>query len=561
MTLLAQVINAETGRPSALAYRLLLVAALLLLFPGFFFLPVTDRDEARFAQASKQMIESHDYLDIHFQNETRYRKPVGIYWLQAASAQLFAGQDLNQIWPYRLPSLCAVILAALLMLRFGSRVAAPTTAFFAALLLLLTVTVSAEARLARTDAVMLCCAVVVMLIAARAYTKQTEPLPLGYIIKFWVALGISVLIKGPVVMLLLVLTTLTLWAADKRLTWLRALHPLWGGLLMLAIVLPWLIAIQLQSQGAFLHEAVGHDFIGKLFQGAERGTIPPGMHALLATGTFWPASLFVLAALPAMWQQRSVPLLRFCLAWAIPAWLVLELLPTKLPHYTIPLFPALAVGAAYLWENGLARGRWHTIAVLWWGLATLTLAGLTLGLAVLDAPDTIIPVSAFNVLILCLSYLAIKLSRDPGRADRLLAVCLLAALCFQQALFGWVLPALRSPWLTEQIVAQAKAEPDCSQPRLVTSGYNEPSLVFRLGTSQVAAYDAPMALHQFTKDKCNLLLLQCQEIGSLKQQSFPVALAAAIASVRGYNYNTGEPYQGVLLRHAASSTDLSAFCP
>ena len=71
--------SARTG-----ARRLLLVAFSLLAFlPGFFQIPPVDRDEARFAQATKQMLETREYVDIRFQDEVRYKKPVGIYWLQA----------------------------------------------------------------------------------------------------------------------------------------------------------------------------------------------------------------------------------------------------------------------------------------------------------------------------------------------------------------------------------------------------------------------------------------------------------------------------------------------
>ena len=59
------------------------MSALLAFLPGFFQIPPIDRDEARFAQATKQMIETGDYVDIRFQDEVRYKKPVGIYWLQA----------------------------------------------------------------------------------------------------------------------------------------------------------------------------------------------------------------------------------------------------------------------------------------------------------------------------------------------------------------------------------------------------------------------------------------------------------------------------------------------
>src|ERR1700740_3379159 len=58
--------------------------ALVCFLPGFLNIAPIDRDEARFAQATKQMIESGDYIDIRFQDEVRYKKPVGIYWLQGA---------------------------------------------------------------------------------------------------------------------------------------------------------------------------------------------------------------------------------------------------------------------------------------------------------------------------------------------------------------------------------------------------------------------------------------------------------------------------------------------
>ena len=73
------IATASHGRAAALLVALCLIAFL----PGFFNIPPVDRDEARFAQATKQMIESGDYVDIRFQDESRYKKPVGLYWLQA----------------------------------------------------------------------------------------------------------------------------------------------------------------------------------------------------------------------------------------------------------------------------------------------------------------------------------------------------------------------------------------------------------------------------------------------------------------------------------------------
>jgi hypothetical protein len=89
-------IAALVGLATASHLRVIAVLVLVSLaafLPRFFQIPPVDRDEARFAQATKQMIETGDYVDIRFQDETRYKKPVGIYWLQAAVAETVDGAE------------------------------------------------------------------------------------------------------------------------------------------------------------------------------------------------------------------------------------------------------------------------------------------------------------------------------------------------------------------------------------------------------------------------------------------------------------------------------------
>ena len=90
----------------------LLLLSLTLFFSSINSLPVLDRDEARYVQSSKQMVESKNYLSIKFQEEYRSKKPIGIYWLQAFSINLLANvsqtknfkyEVLNySIWKYRI---------------------------------------------------------------------------------------------------------------------------------------------------------------------------------------------------------------------------------------------------------------------------------------------------------------------------------------------------------------------------------------------------------------------------------------------------------------------------
>jgi len=71
-------------------YALLAALCFALYLPGIAAIPPLDRDEARFAQASRQMLETGDFLRIRFQDEARNKKPAGIYWLQAASVAAFS---------------------------------------------------------------------------------------------------------------------------------------------------------------------------------------------------------------------------------------------------------------------------------------------------------------------------------------------------------------------------------------------------------------------------------------------------------------------------------------
>src|SRR5882762_12028305 len=101
-------------------YALLAALCLLLYLPGLASIPPLDRDEARFAQASRQMLETGDFLRIRFQDEARNKKPAGIYWLQAAAVAAFSTPESTAIWPYRLPSVVGALAAALLIFTIGS---------------------------------------------------------------------------------------------------------------------------------------------------------------------------------------------------------------------------------------------------------------------------------------------------------------------------------------------------------------------------------------------------------------------------------------------------------
>src|ERR1700720_4387727 len=137
----------------------LAICGLLFFLPGFFNIPPIDRDEARFAQATKQMVETGDFVDIRFQDEVRYKKPVGIYWLQAAAVETASALGLPRaqvrIWIYRVPSLIGAIGGVLLTYWPALAFLTRRGAALAALLMCSCVVLGVEARLAKTDAMLL----------------------------------------------------------------------------------------------------------------------------------------------------------------------------------------------------------------------------------------------------------------------------------------------------------------------------------------------------------------------------------------------------------------------
>src|ERR1700740_1097326 len=234
------------------AIAFLILCGLLLFLPGFFNIPPIDRDEARFAQATKQMVETGDLVDIRFQEDVRYKKPVGIYWMQAAAVETANALGLPRaqlrIWVYRLPSLFGEIGAVLLTYWTALAFVTPRGAVLAALVLCSSGLLGVEARLAKTDAMLLLTVVAAMGAMARAYLswqRGEDPAhpPWTWPAIFWTALAGGILIKGPLILLFVALTTGVLAILDRTATWIWRLRPVWGLTWLLILVLPWFIAI------------------------------------------------------------------------------------------------------------------------------------------------------------------------------------------------------------------------------------------------------------------------------------------------------------------------------
>lgn len=237
-------------------WLMLLLLGLAMFLPGIASLPPVDRDEGRYVVASQRMAETGDVIDIRYQDQPRYLQPVGIYWLQSLATAALDSPAHDSIWSYRIPSLLGALLAIAMVAGIGAFYFGRGAGLAAAVLLAACMSLNFEARIAKTDAVLLATIVAAQLALMRAYTEPQIRAWTAAL--FWIALGIGMLVKGPVILIVSGTTMLALLIWDRKAQWLVRLRPWWGVLLMLAIALPWYIAIGAVSDGAFYELSLIH---------------------------------------------------------------------------------------------------------------------------------------------------------------------------------------------------------------------------------------------------------------------------------------------------------------
>ena len=538
----------------ARAVSFLLLCGLLFFLPGFFNIPAIDRDEARFAQATKQMVETGDFVDIRFQDEVRYKKPVGIYWLQAASVETATTLGLSgaqlRIWVYRIPSLIGAIGATLLTYWTALAFVTRRGAVFAALMMCSCVLLGAEARLAKTDAMLLLTVVAAMGALARAYLswqrgEDPEHPPWSWPAIFWTALACGVLLKGPLILMFAGLTVLTLAILDRDAAWLWRLRPVWGLTWMLVLVLPWFIAIFWRAGDAFFADSIGGDMLSKLAAQESHGA-PPGLYLLLFWVTFWPGAPLAGMAAPAVWRARREPGAQFLLAWLVPSWFVFELVLTKLPHYVLPLYPAIAILIVGALERRVLSRSWLKRGAAWWFvIPALTSLIAVIGAITLTRQPVFLAWPFVAVALIC-GLFAWWLYED-NRAERSLLNAVVAALFLVFAIYGVVMPAL-TPLFPSAEIAHALRNVVCVGPKAAAAGFHEPSLVFMTGTSTVLT-DGSGAADFLSQGSCRFALVDQRNERSFAQRAEAIGLRYNVASrIDGYNISQGKAVSIAIFR-------------
>jgi 4-amino-4-deoxy-L-arabinose transferase-like glycosyltransferase len=393
--------GANSTAGSDWGFRGMLVAACLVLYLiGTAHQSVFDRDEARFALAVKEMGERGDWLLPSNFGEPRYNKPILCYWLALASTAAFGMNEAALRSPSAFCSVITVLTTMAIAQRLRGRRVARIAGVATATALYLVV----EARSLTADASLL--AATTISFWAWLRLREAPARPGWWQLLLWASVGLGLLAKvvnvaflgfaacalamlegswspramrvllpalaagalataipgfgfvGPAILCAIAVYALvhSLSTPSGRSRW-RAVGAPWGAPLALAMFIAWGLPATLATHGGFVSQGLGHHLLGRTATPYEGHSGWPGYYLVATLVAFFPWGSFLPAALTNAWRQRRDSGTAFLVAWVLGPLLLVELTTSKLPHYMLVTFPALAILVAMLVEARLTGAR------------------------------------------------------------------------------------------------------------------------------------------------------------------------------------------------------------
>lgn len=481
---LSQKFHAWATAP-AKPWRMPAVVFMLLLLTGFLGAAQTglfDRDEPRYAQATREMLNSGNWVVPTFNGEARLHKPILIYWLMSASFAVFGDSAIAA----RFPSIVASALAGVILFIWSSRWFGRRASYMTFIVWATVPLTLVESRMATTDAVLNLLTLSMMASLASLFVH-----PRPWVARlFWLLLGLSILTKGPVGLLMVaagLLGTRFLSGVSFPRRHLR----IWEGCLILCLtVVPWLVAVTLQTNGSFLQFAVGRELLGRVVSPAEEHRGIPGYYVLLLVPMFFPWICFLPMSLKSAWAKRSTdPRFGFLIGWAIGPLAVLELMATKLVHYHYPSYAALAMITGLqlsqlencnLRPNLLAGGKFlKSSLIIMFALVTICFYSIAwVGTWQVALPGVLAATLLGYYLFRIFPQVA------QGRWSQVIRQTGLAWVLTCILILGWMLPVAESGRLTNRVAEILNMRKQQLQSPVVLGEFREPSLIFRLDSEK-----------------------------------------------------------------------------
>ncbi len=351
------------------SFLLLALVGSVFNFPGTTALPLMDRDEPKFAQATWEMMETRQFTIPYFNQQYRFDKPPLTYWWMRLHYHLLGKTELAA----RLHSIIAGILTGYVIYLFGSFLYSRLAGLLSGLAWLTCLQVLVHSRLCVADMPMLLGVTITMYAVARLLFSEAEPRRFGS--GFWLLVGglvLGFLAKGPVAWIIPGLALL-LWRwpmGQSGVPW-RRLQPFSSLLIAIAVVGAWGIPALIETKGAYWDSGVGEHVVKRglsPFNG--RINVPfvfylgSGILSLLPWTAFLPGAITLVPSKLKSDRKRS-----FLTAWFLAPFLVFSLYATQLPHYILPGFPGVML---LLFSRGGLTGADTTFRKRWfWSMVGL----------------------------------------------------------------------------------------------------------------------------------------------------------------------------------------------
>jgi 4-amino-4-deoxy-L-arabinose transferase-like glycosyltransferase len=474
---------------------ILIVAAAAVYLLGNGRVGLWDRDEPRYAETSRQMVQSGDWVVPHYLDRPRTAKPALIYWCQATAMEIFGDNEFAARFPSAIATgLLLVVLSAVLWRPLGSQLTLWTVFIFATSGLTI-----AAAKMCITDAVLLLW-VTIGQICLYALWRGNRSWSVVIILS--VMIGLAGLTKGPVI-LGIEATTLIALGFFRLLDRKKALPPfssnavnagsgkssalkiLVGLVIVIAFVVPWVLMVNHRASG-FILTGLKHDVWDRMMTPLEQHVGPPGYYFLTIWLTFFPWSLLLPLAIGVAIHHRNNPRSRFALSAILGPWIMLECVRTKLPHYLLPVFPPLA----YLTADALVRcirGEMRNLqtkgfiipVAIWAVVVALAASGpwLLIHVHFVMPIRAMVALSLFGVVFGITVFTAFALRR-PALAAVAMGV---GTLGFIAILYCFYLPNAQFLRLSERVAEVLKRNGVTGPNQVIMLEYMEPSLAFAQG--------------------------------------------------------------------------------
>ena len=345
--------------------------AFLTFFVGLGRPAITDSDEAFYAQAGREMVESGDWVTPHYNRQPRFEKPVLFYWL-VALAYLAAGIG---EFAARVPSALAGLGLVLAAFACARRWYDDRTAVLAGAITATSFGYVAVARQALPDLALACFVTAGTWAAFEALVAVPRPAGrrrLGWLVAAGVALAAGFLTKGPVGVVLpaLIVGPPAVWRClvEGRARAGRPGPPfarLAGDVGLLAVVcvaltLPWFGAMTATHGVAYLERFFIAENVERFATARYNDPRPIGYYVPIVIGGLLPWSPLMLV----WWRpvrrmlaraRRIEPAEVWLGLWAAAPLVFYSISVGKQPRYMLPVLPPLAILLARGVSRALAR--------------------------------------------------------------------------------------------------------------------------------------------------------------------------------------------------------------